>query len=154
MDNELSRMIAGCAVRSVEVEGYVDMTDNEVSVALVHDSSGFCPCACVYITNLSEHTALEQAFDMLETSDEESLTKLEKEERNKSIEEGSDSLTEGYDGKSFVMTPQELERIINSIESKITQLKFKEVIFSDSEGNEYQKFQDVTYTDAFGVCYN
>ena len=111
-------MLNGVSFITIEVDGFVDMRDPCVSVAIVYDSSSFTPQGALYITSLSEHVALEEAFNALETSQVEQLSTEEHAEYFKNEE--YNTLTEGYDGRSFVMAPYELEKILNNVTNNYT----------------------------------
>lgn len=113
MIDRLTNMLNCVSVACVEGD-IVEVSADEIFVGVVHDNSSAWPASAVYVSSLSEDDALQSAYDMLETHQEERQTDEERQERQATQDtEGYDSLTEAYDGKAFAVSPDELMSLLN-----------------------------------------
>ena len=99
--------------------GTVDMDEEVVHVAVVHDGSGYTPGAALHFSHSHEDEAVQEAFESLENiilgqlSDEERKEMWETEDK-----EGYNPVTETFDGRVFTMTPEEFKQVIESVEGR------------------------------------
>ncbi len=109
---------------AVEVGMGVDMSDEPIYVGVVHDGSGFNPGAAVYVDqnkfHASEDSVLEGAFELLEEVQRDQMS----EDDFKRLEEDAlgydmyseELMTETFDGRAFLVSPEELKSVINGLD--------------------------------------
>jgi len=110
---ELRDMLNAVVILVAECDGMVDINGDNVHVAIVHDGSGYIPGASMFVSDLNEHDALEGAFEALEDLQAGLQDDEERAEREESRDKGFDTLTETYNGKTFEVSPRQLENIIS-----------------------------------------
>jgi len=90
MEN-MKNMLKGVCLLTVNDDQFVDLFEDTVCVAVVHDGSGYVPGAAIAISDRSEYKALEAAFECLEDHLMGQMTSEEQDERYETLEK------EGYD---------------------------------------------------------
>lgn len=109
-------LLEGC----VEIDMGYSYKKDVVYAGVIHDGSGYTPGMALFVGDEHEDHSLQEAYSSLETNIRDGMTEEDWSELEKDAEgydmEPDDLLTEGFDGKVFIMTKKEFLDSINKIE--------------------------------------
>jgi hypothetical protein len=104
VDSEhLKNYLNGCVTSAGDSAMYLE--DDDIHIAVIHDSSGFNPTAAIAVSESNTQEALEEAFDHLKDFLIENYACHVRELQKEHGDEWEAVLTEPFDGMTWTLSP-------------------------------------------------